>query len=319
MTEPIHNQGNEGTCFAYAVSRCFNRFLRELGVALVPEVHQIILDWAKQEFGRNGGDPLLVMKCLIKNERGAPTNKVFPEDLLPHLYLRSVKVTFGERSSTTITKNGKHEKIEYVSNDSLIHPYLLDAMHQHRSPVCSFYMRQNQFEAFGRNAHRAITPDDIPAGNLKTKLSGHAVVLFRVDETTGVISFKNSWGEDWGLGGTFSISSLRTLSPSPDNHSISFLDICFDSTIPSHYVDRPFRRNPEEVLNIVTEVPPGAISYDSSVVISGSTAGGIKVYGGKFRVGREIDVAVKVFPSMPLSELNRLKELNYAIEHKNIV
>ena len=321
MTEPIHNQGNEGTCFAHAVSRCFNRFSRELGVALVPEVYQIVIKWAKEEFGKNGGDPLLVMKCLINNERNAPTNIVFPEDLLPHLYLRSVKIKFGETSSTTITKNDvtKLEKYECVSNYDSLHPVLTDAIRNHRSPVCAFYMRENQFEAFGRNTGRIITPNDIPAGNTSTKLSGHAVVLFRADETSGEIFFKNSWGEDWGRDGVFSVSSLRTLSPSPDNHSISFFDICFDSTIPPHYTNRPFRRNPERDLNAVAEVPLSAISYDPSVLISGCLASGVKVYGGKFRVGREIDVAVKVFPPMPASELNHLKELTFAIDHKNIV
>lgn len=322
MTEPIHNQGNEGTCFAHAVSRCFNRFSRELGIALVPEVYQTVINWAKDEFGKQGGDPLLVMRSLINNERNAPINIVFPEDLRPHLYLRSVEIKFGKISSTTITKNAvtKLEKYECVSNNGSLHPVLTDAIRNHRSPVCAFYMRENQFEAFGRNAHRTITPDDIPAGNTSTKLIGHAVVLFRVDETTGEISFKNSWGEDWGREGVFSVSSLKTLSPSPDNHSISFYDICFDSTIPPHYTNRPFRRNPERDLNAVAAVPISAISYDPSVLISsGSMASGVKVYGGKFRVGREIDVAVKVFPPMPASEFNRLKELTYSIEHKNIV
>jgi len=86
MTAPIHNQGSEeGTCYAYAVSRRgFNRFfLRELGIALVPEVHRIILDWAKKEFGEYGGAIGITLDAMKRN---APTDLVFPEDLLrPHL------------------------------------------------------------------------------------------------------------------------------------------------------------------------------------------------------------------------------------------
>ena len=106
MTAPIHNQGSEeGTCYAYAVSRQNNllstvpSFIQrrkhsfihdqpppaslgrrdfiydyahmtfatvpeisleclpsnsELGIALVPEVHRIKLDWAKKEFSWSG-------------------------------------------------------------------------------------------------------------------------------------------------------------------------------------------------------------------------------------------------------------------------
>ena len=166
MTEPIQNQGSEGTCYAYAVSRCFNRFLRELGIALVPEVHQIVLDWAKKEFGIKGANPLLVMQSLINKERNAPSERVLPEDLRPHLFLRSVNISFGDKSSETISKSGNIETIEYVSCDGRLHPILIDAIRDHRSPVCTFYMRQNQFNAFTRNADWTIKPDHIPQGDI---------------------------------------------------------------------------------------------------------------------------------------------------------
>ena len=52
------------------------------------------------------------------------------------------------------------------------------------------------------------------------------MLLFRVDEISGELSFENSWGDERGLrGGIFPISSLKTLSPGPDNHTIKLDDI----------------------------------------------------------------------------------------------
>lgn len=153
---------------------------------------------------------------------------------------------------------------------------------------------------------RTIQPDDIPVGDISTKLVGYAAVLFRFDEISGEILFKNAWCDEWDCGDMFSISSLRVLSPSPDNRLLKFVDICCDfNKLPSQgimstslFAEAPHRK--------ICEVGPGDISYDSNAPISESKAGVI-VYAGKFRFGCEIDVAVKVFPPMSISELNASK------------
>ena len=72
--------------------------------------------------------------------------------------------------------------------------------HQSAGFIC---VRTNSPHLQNTLSARTIQPDDIPVGDISTKLVGHAAVLFRFDEISGEILFKNACCDEWDCGDMF--------------------------------------------------------------------------------------------------------------------
>ena len=199
-TIEIQNQGSEGSCFAHAVARIVNHFLRISDALGVSENnghqnYQFILDWIIQKYGAESGIPERVLSDLLQTSL---KNPVIPPDLKSKLEVFSVVNSFGFNNPT----NRKQLK---------------DALREHRELVFSFAMEPHQFESISFLL-TPIFPDSIPKSKRLPieQRYGHSVVLYAWNED-GNLCFKNSWGITYGINEKFAIHQSTSITFRLDN------------------------------------------------------------------------------------------------------
>lgn len=303
-TYPITNQGQEGTCYAHAVTRSLFRLLRLLGISEDPGVFDRIRDRLIDKLGRAGASVNVALKNIVLGEDGFPSP--FPADVLDFFLIHVITVKIGADTSRMTTSTRDKIKTSTVfSPDGSLPDMISQALRKHHEPVFTFQMKKNQFAALSSFKHlRPLRMSDIPAGNA-TAMGAHAVVL---TQSGGAIRFKNSWGDAWANGGYFEVETLKVLLP-PDG-LIQFFDIEIDEArLPQRYRDAIASFETRRV-ELLPEVADNAITF-TRLIGTGTNA----VYEGTF-VGNK--VAVKIL-SKTEAEVDSLKELKFTILHKNIV
>jgi len=103
-----------------------------------------------------------------------------------------------------------------------------------RYVVCNFTLNKEQWDKFVKyffevDTKKTILTKDILNKDCKidiqSKLDGHSVLLIEIDPD--YLKFLNSWGPNFGDGGTFKIANSDVLSAFNSNEKLEFFDIYY--------------------------------------------------------------------------------------------
>jgi len=179
---PVHNQGNCGSCWAFASASMIENRLYHAGYGFVPVAQQEMVDCVDECWGCSGGWSFYATDYVAKN--GIASNndyayKGYDQQCAANKYDRVVKA--GELKAQYARAKGE----EYL-------PSILST-----GPVTiAFWVNEDFFY---------VTGDDIYSPqskcNMYWSIGGHAVTLVGMQDDHWIL--QNSWGTTWGDSGYF--------------------------------------------------------------------------------------------------------------------
>lgn len=185
---PIGDQGNLGSCVAWAVTRAFRHAQRKLGLPDYDGAELATYWWARAYQGWQGQDTGSYLRDGVKalGEFGNPLETTWP-------YVIS---KFTERPSQAAHQSGaEHQAIRYIAvpNDQ----------QQIKTVIANGYpvvFGMTVYSNYGQGFADGVWP--MPAGRVE---GGHAMALCGYDDAVQRYICDNSWGTGVGKAGIFEI------------------------------------------------------------------------------------------------------------------
>lgn len=189
---PVYDQGQLGSCTANALCAAMQFLARKPGV-IAPMPSRLFLYFNERAIeGSTYSDSGAMLRDGCKT---LVTEGVCPENLWPYdlsqFAIAPPQTAYDEAESNTLTA---YHRVDNGSLDALLGA-LTDG------PVVGGFSVYESFES-ARVAKTGVA--NLP-GPTERLVGGHAVLVVGFDQATSRFMVRNSWGEDWGMGGYFTI------------------------------------------------------------------------------------------------------------------
>jgi len=179
---PVHNQGNCGSCWAFASATMIENRLYHAGYGYVPVAQQEMVDCVEDCWGCNGGWSFYATEYVAKN--GVASSESYA-------YTASDQTCAASKYRRAVKAGAVEAQYARAKGEDYL-PSILSS-----GPVTiAFWVNEDFYYLNGEDVY---SPQR--TCNMFWSLGGHAVTLVGMSDDSWIL--QNSWGQSWGDDGFF--------------------------------------------------------------------------------------------------------------------